>query len=408
VEVTTRTRSVVVLVVVWSLWLAPERIRAQEHSFRFGSVLAFPTVTLSSVGVDTNVFNDTIDPKQDTTFVLAPALELRTRFGKGSLVSVTAPSYGYFRRYANQRSANVSQTVRVELPFNRVTARAIMNVANMRDRPALEIDTRVRRLVTTYGGAVDTRVSAKTTVRAEFSRSRTAFQEGQLVGTTNLATALNRSGDALGVSLRYSLTTLTTLVVLAERLSDRFQATPERNAAGFRIMPGVEFSRFALVSGSASFGYRKLVPDNPNVPQYEGLAAKLDLASVIRGGTKIAASIDRDVAYSYDIQHPYYVNTSTGLSVTHRIAVRWDVVAGTGFQRLVYYDQRGLDPGAPSSAPVSAASGPDRGLIYTTSVGYRPLRGLRVGLDARRSQRVATLNRTYLDWQVGSSMTYAF
>jgi hypothetical protein len=410
-------RSIAVLI-VWSLSLAPNRASAQEHALRLGPVSAFPTVTLSSLGVDTNVFNDTINPRSDTTFLLSPALELRTLFGKSSLVSLTAPSFGYFRRYANQRSKNISQTVRFERPFNRVTARAGMNIVSVRDRPALEIDTRARRLVTTYSAGVDTRVSAKTTVRAEFSRSRTAFQEGQFIGTTNLATSLNRSGEVIGLSLRHSLTALTTMVVLAERLSDRFQSTSERNTLGYRIMPGVEFSKFALVSGSASFGYRYLVPANPSVPQFRGLVAKLDLASVIRGGTKIAAFIDRDVAYSYDIERPYYVQTSTGLSVTHRLAVRWDVVGSTTLQRLAYAfsDNRGSSAGVSGPGPgvtvpadlVAADVTPDHGTTYTMGIGYRPSRGLRVGLDARRSQRVAALDRNYLGWQVGSSMTYAF
>jgi hypothetical protein len=361
------------------------------------------------LGVDRNVFNDPIDPKSDTTFLLALNMELRTRLGRGSLVSSTAPSFGYFHRYANQRTKNLSQALAFELPLNRMTMRSGMTLLNARERPALEmeIDARVRRVVRSYNAGVDTRVSAKMTVRLDVSQTHTAYDDTQLVAGTNLAAALNRSGRAIGLSLRHSLTPLTTVVLLGEWLNDSFEARPDRNAGGVRIMPGVEFSKFALISGSAYVGYRELLPVNATVPSYRGLAARVELASVIRGGTRITGFTNRDVVFSYDIERPYFLQTSTGISVTHRLGTRWDLAGATALQRMAYHSRRA--PALGETTPSATAEvAPEHSTTQMLSLGYRPSPALRVGLDGGRSQRVAATARSYSGWRVGSSITYVF
>lgn len=376
------------------------------RAFRLGSALAFPTFTLSNLGVDTNVFNEAVNPKSDTSFAFTPAVEVRMPLGHGRLTAMSTPSFGYFQRYANQRTKGFGEDVRFEWPFNRVMARASVNAVNTRDRPGLEIDTRVRRSGLTYAAGVDVRVSSKTTVRVDASRARVAFKNNQFVGGTDLAAALNRSGDTLAFSLRHARTALTTFVLQGEWLNDRFERTPSRDAIGFRLMPGVEFARTALVSGSAYVGYRQFLPSSPAVPDYRGLAARLDLSSVVRGRTRVGVSLDRDLAYSYDVERPYYVQTNSGVSVTQRLGAKWDVVGSLRNQRIVYRTEVGT---APVAGAVAVKAGPERLTGIGASVGYYFGKGMRLGMDARRARRsAADATRSYSGWQAGSSVSYAF
>src|SRR6185503_17398854 len=97
---------------------------------------------------------------------------------------------------------------------------------------------------------------------------------------------------------------------------------------------GVKLDPFALINGSASFGYRDFQPLSPAVPGYQGSTAAVTLSYVALGTTKLGLVINRDVQYSYDINQPYYLQTGIAGSIAQQIFGPVDVVGRAEGQRL--------------------------------------------------------------------------
>jgi hypothetical protein len=380
---------------------------APEAGIVLGPVAARPRAEWA-VGVDGNVFNEARNPKSDATLTFVPAVELRMRLGRMSVSGTTEAAMAYFHKYANQRSVNPAHDATIELPLNRVTARGFFTVASTRERPSLEIDLRARRLVHAYGLGGDVRLRAKTVVRVQASRAATDYEGDAVFLQTNLRQALSVRNTMAAVSVRHALTPLTTAVVQGEWLNDEFRFDASRNARSVRLTSGLEFSRFALVGGVASAGYRRFVPASPLVPAYRGLVAVVDVSTIVRGATRLALRASRDVAYSFDVRHPYYVQTDVGLSITQRIRERWDAVASGSWQRLDYRMSRAFDAGAESGGDPALGSEP-RAVGFGAGVGYRLSGGLRVGVEGRRLRRMSgSPDLDYDGWQVGSTVAYDF
>jgi hypothetical protein len=367
-----------------------------DARIRLGPLGLTPSLAIRDLGMDTNVFNEAVNPKSDFTTTLAPETLFWLRAGRLRISGGTALGFTYFRTYDNQRAINVSSQARMAVPFNRFTPYVSGSLLNSRARPGLDIDLRARRLVDTAGGGVEVRLSPKTTLDITASRSRTAFESGAVVEGTSLRDGLSRKGRSYGASLRYALTPLTTIVLLADRGEDRFVYSPRRSADMYRIMPGVEFKAFALITGHAQVGYRSFKPVDTALPPFH---ASLDLTYLAPTSTRFTIKGDRDVAHSFIPEQPFYVLNGVEGSITQYIGDAWDVTAGMGRQSL-QYRQRDL----------ALAPNHRTGLTTRFGIGVLLRPGVRWAFDARRGQRRTTgvANANFDGWHAGTSIGYGF
>ncbi|PYR78775.1 MAG: hypothetical protein DMF86_05160, partial [Acidobacteria bacterium] len=80
-----RARSAVVLVLAFAL--APRAAAAQDQTappepvsrFNLGPLGLTPSMTFTNVGIDTNVFNEPVDPKRDFSATVTPKIDARLR-----------------------------------------------------------------------------------------------------------------------------------------------------------------------------------------------------------------------------------------------------------------------------------------------------------------------------------------
>src|SRR2546425_11480987 len=66
-------------------------------ALRLGPLRLKPSVALTNLGIDTNVFNDTRDPKQDFTASVGPQLDTWLRLGPARLSSHSRAEFEYFQ-----------------------------------------------------------------------------------------------------------------------------------------------------------------------------------------------------------------------------------------------------------------------------------------------------------------------
>lgn len=368
----------------------------ERARFHLGPLRFTPVLQLTSVGRDSNIFNEAEDPKSDTTAAVGPSVRFWLRPGRLRIGGQAGAQYLYFRQFENQRAWNTTNELRLELKLVRLTPFVSGEYIDTKDRVGYEIDSRSRRrdLAGTVGAAVH--LGARTDVVASYRRYQGEYDENETFLGATLARELNREEERGELQVRYALTPLTTFVLRNELGRDRFDAATLRNSDSLRIMPGFETKPDALISGSAFVGYRRFDARDPLVADYSGVVAAVN-AVYLRDATRFEVKVDRDLAYSYSVERPYYALLDTGLVVTHRFPQRWEAVGRVSRQTLAY-----RVTGGSADAPT------DRGYTYGLGFGVLPNETLRLGLDVIYSTRRSQVEgrRDFDGTRVFGSITY--
>lgn len=364
---------------------------------RRGALAANPELVITNVGVDSNVFNEVTDAKSDFTLTARPGTDFWVRAGRVRLAGHTHAAMNYFAQYDTERSVDWYNRARIEVRTLRVTPFANVGFVTARDRLTPEFDARVRRQERTAGVGADVALGAKTTARVSAQRYDTNYNDSFAAGA--FSASLDHRETSVGLALRHRLTPLTTLVLEAERQQNAFDFATERDAASFRLMPGVEFAAGALIQGGAAVGYRQLDFDTPSVRDFSGLVAQIGLAYAPRPTLRLGFTSDRNLEYSFDIQQPYYVSSGIGMDVTQQFSPRWSGLARLARRRLNYKD----------AFPRPSERRIDGVTQLAVGVGYR------LGLHTRAETLLAfnrrdslRREREYAGVRFGSSLTYEF
>jgi len=381
---------------------------AASARFRIGPLRFTPGISVTDLGLDTNVFNEVDNPKEDRTAALGPAVNFWLNLGRSRFSGKSNGQYLYFDKYANQRAWNTSNEAKWELPLARMTPFIGGAYQNTKNRSGFEIDSRVRTTSQSVNLGTTVKLSGRSTVKLSGTRSHVTFDDQASFLGSDLSSALDQASNAEELQFRYRLTSLTTFVVMADGFQDRFEFDALRNANSIRIMPGFEMKPSALISGKANVGYRRFDPLAPTVPKYQGFVAAVDVKYVIRA-TQIGFGARRDLSYSYQNAQPYYVLTDVGLSINERLTESWDVVVRGSQQALDYVRALRVTLPGPDGAPLPAAAG-QRDTIrqYGGGIGYHLGRTLRLGVDAlyfRRRSSEGSL-REYEGLRVGASISF--
>jgi hypothetical protein len=379
-----------------------------EARFRMGPLAFTPTLTLTTLGVDTNVFNEWEDPKQDFVFAAGPKVDSWFRLGRARLHGIGNVEYLFFKEYANQRGFNSRGELVFELPLFRLMPYVGISGVNTRDRPGFEIDARARHTEQGWKAGFELRLTAKTRLDLGVQQNRYRFSGDEVFLGTFLRDVLDRDIETVKASFRYAITPLTTLVLDTDATRERFVTERVRDADSVRITPGVDFDAFAFISGSARLGVRKLDMRDPSIPNFSGFVGKLDLAHTLLGDTRLAVNFERDVEYSYQILQPYYVRTGVGGSVNRRLVGNWDILVRGARHKLEY--RRSDDPNLPVSPGDDFSTGRvDRVETLGGGIGYRFSSGTRVGVNVDQFRRRSALDRrTYKGLRAGLTVTYGF
>ena len=374
-----------------------------------GPLYLTPALQLKELGIDTNVFNEAGEQRSDFMFNVAPALAVWVPIARRALLSATAATeLVWYRQYDSERSINPQITGRAEIYLHRLTLFAGNAYLNTRQRPSFEIDLRSRHLENTTVAGAEYRITPKLSIEAAGRRGIVRYDADAFFLGTRLQEVLDRETRGVSVVARHRVTPLTAIVARVERSQDEFRYSPRRNTATVRVMPGIELSPRALISGSAYVGFRRFTPaDEAALPEYAGLVSELGLSHTIAGATTVGVSFDRDVHYSFEPTQPYYVSNSVGAAVRRALGRRFDVLVSADRHTYSYRDVRTGLPGV-FQAPIEPRL--DTTWNYAGSLGYRLGRSNRVGLGVSYWQRESTTAafREYDGLRVGTTVTYGF
>jgi hypothetical protein len=378
---------------------------------RLGPVALAPTLTLSNLGWDSNVFNQpsNLDPPDDVTAVLTPEVQAWVRLGRARLSARGNVAFVYFRDHENEGSVDFDEEARLEMPMARLRPYVAGRWARARQRFSYEIDQRILRHENSQLVGTEIRVGSRTSFDVNARRNRLEFDDQPSFGEPLVTEFYDYTSDGIGLTLRQQLTPLTSFAITGGAHRDRFDMHPERDTDTVRVSAGVELKPFALISGRAYAGWQRVELTAPGSSPFTGVVASVDLAYTLLGATRFAVQAQRDISYSaIQGQHAYLLSGVT-LLIDHRLDGRWDVGARVGRHRLSYgvFTPTG-DPDAPPP-PLSAA---DREIVtqYGGEIGFRFGPDTRTAINVSHSTRVSTVTtgREYERTQVGLSIDYRF
>ena len=177
----------------------PSKVRVKIGPFWMN-----PTMSLTNMGVDTNVFNEADDqsPKRDFTFTFTPQTEVWVRMGPTWMNGTIREDIVWYQKYATERSGNDSYSLGWKAPFNRLSLSVNASWLNARDRPGFEIDARSQRKETKYEGTVELRALTKTFFGVIGGRQSVNFDKAAVFLGNSLQDGLNRTSTSAGLTLR--------------------------------------------------------------------------------------------------------------------------------------------------------------------------------------------------------------
>ena len=355
---------------------------------------------LREVGWDSNVLNSTGDEQGDFTATAGGRLDFGLRARRLQGTSSTFYEYLYFDSFESERGANGGAEGRLDLLFGRFQPYVIGGIRQSHERPSAEIDTRAVRRVSHAGGGLMVETYGRTKLFAAYRRDAADYRDDERFRGVRLADELNGTIDTVTVGGELALTPLTTVAVHGERLQERFERSPDRDADSYRYGATVTFHPLALISGRASLGVRAFRPLAGDLDEFTGLTAAVALGYAFRDRMRIAVDVDRDLRHSFAERTPYYIATGGRVTLTHRLFGNVDGQVLAGLERLSY-EARPSDP----------AGRNDRDRVRTVGggVGYRLGGGSRVGLNFDHTTRSSPADdRNYSRDRLYANLTYGF
>jgi hypothetical protein len=303
---------------------------------QLGAVSLHPSVAFRDIGVDSNIRNESADPKQDFTFTTQPQLRATAPIGSVLLTGSAAVGLVYFATYKNEQSVNRRFDGRIESTGARVRPFLAATLNQTRERTGYEIDARVFRQDFGTTGGAEVKLTGITSLTGAYRRTIQEYGDDERFGGVALGQQLDHTTDAVTAGARLAITPLTTVVVDLELQRDRFVSAEFRDADSVRLMPAVEFAPDAVIAGRVAAGFRQFTPRNPHLADFSGLVLAANAATTVMGVTRFTVDATRDVMYSFDPITPYFVVTAARLTVAQRIGGPFDLVAVAGSERLQY------------------------------------------------------------------------
>jgi hypothetical protein len=310
-----------------------------SYPFRLGPVLLSPSFKLRQFGLDTNIFVDDDNPREDFVATFTPDVNVFLRPRLMRLTGYFAADFNYFQTYSNERY--IAPTIRGRADFLLSRFRPFLGAGrtDTRDRPNREIDVRARRTDNEFGGGLAFELSPASFVYASSTQTQTNYESGQRMDGVDLETALDKDTTSYDGGIRLSLTPLTSLSLVAGYSEDDFTFSPERNANSGYGYAEFAFASDAIFRGTARFGFRNFQPETAALEAYQGLTAQVAIVYPFMDRGSFTVSVLRDVTYSFEEVEGYYVETTGDLTYTHRIAGGWDLQVRGASTRMTYADQ---------------------------------------------------------------------
>jgi hypothetical protein len=380
----------------------PPRPAPPPHPFgqlRVGVLSFTPTLRLSNVGFDTNVFDLTGTERQSADFTATVEPGVETRVTTPRLVARVASTMSlvYYRKFAGERALNPRIDAAVD---QRMSGRLLLygkgTFGYAKERSGFEIDSRPRSLshLSTVGARIGER-------KLEFDVHGTyggvAYDPDALFMNVTLSDTMNYRSRGAGAGIKFRLSPYTSVATQFDATATRFEFSTDRDTNSYAGSLGLEFHPRAVLAGTAGLGYRILEPRSARTPAFSGFTPRAGLTYRLRDVLTVGVGVQRDVEHSVYSERPYFLYTLYEASVRQALFHHLDI--GGSIQHTTLEYQRFITQGL--SLP---SLSPDVVRMVTASIGMPIARKFRVGWYVQRWERLSA-DRPYGTTRAGLEMS---
>ncbi len=343
---------------------------SESAPLRLGPVALTPTLSVTNLGWDSNVFYQPDEEAVgDFTTSASPRVLGWMRLGRARVRGGAHLNLVYFQDHPSQRSVDSDYEGRIDLVLTRVTPYLSATWLSAKQPTGFEVDQRIRRHEKNVTAGVGLEMGPGTNLNLAVRRQRAEFNDQGDFQDPLVTEFDDFTSDGVSATLRHDLTPLTSLVVNVDGHEDRFDDAPERDTNSVGIGSGVEFQPFAMISGHAYVGWVRIELINGESPPFSGLTLTADLTYTLLGATRFTLEAQRDVEYSAFRNQEAYLLAGLTASVNHRFGETWDAGARVGRFRTTY----GLfeESGASVVPPPQPNAYAEDYIQYGGELGYR-------------------------------------
>lgn len=365
-----------------------------------GPLTLTPGFGMTDLGIDTNVFNDSANRKQDFTVTAGPGADAVLELGRFRLTGTGDLGYVYYSRYAALRGLNESASGVAEFrAFRRLLLYGNHVFRNTKERLNFEVDARARRVDRGYQVGALIGVTPKLTTEITATTSTRRYADDATIDGFQLNQTLNENSRNVAGRVALVLSRLTTVFVTGESSEYRFPLSPERDRYLGTASIGASFKPRALFVGTASVGFQRLEMLNNASLDYSGPVVRMDLRYRLRDSTELGLKGGSYQDNSFEPNHPYAIARGIGASVRQHLFRSVDLFLEATLEARRYAQSPLLND--------SRWAGTDFGQQYRATIGVNSVRRTRLDVSiqyAGRESGRAPL-RTFEGVRVGASFS---
>lgn len=365
--------------------------------FDLGLVTLAPGLTINELGYDSNVFDESVNPKEDWVFRGRPDIAVFSLLRWVKVSAYAGSELSYYKTYEDERAAGYEARARLDFTVSRLYPFIGGGHTKSRTRPNGEIDTRADSENDEISGGVAFELAAHSVLYGSAVRAHTEYKDAIEEGV-DLATSLNRTLYSYSGGIRSDVTPITTLTLAAGINKDEFELSPIRNVDDIFASATLRIGTEALISGTATVAYRDVKPVDPLIHPYRGLTGEGSLTYSLLEIGRLSGAFKYGLEYSFDEAEGYYKETMFDLAYTHRLFGEVDAQIRGTKSWFEYGNRDGVVPHTDTLLAVGA------------SVGYNLRNRTRISLNYEEAQRrsPAFLERNYDRTRVYLAWQYAF
>lgn len=314
----------------------PEPDRAPGE-VRLGRLRLTPSIGLTDIGIDTNVFDDSGRRTKDMTATVHSETQADLDFGAVRLVGTGNAGYTYYRDIERERSFDRGVSSNLELrPWQRLTLYGTNSFENTRKPFNFEVQGRASRKMYLTEVGVKFGLSRKLALEMAGNETRRRFADNATFLGIRLNDTVSERSRRVSGTIAYAVTPLTTIEVTGVGAKIRFPVASPRNNDLSQFTAGVLFKPRALISGVARVGYQRSLVLHDAALAFEGVVAKLGLNYRLRDGLTVGVVGNRMRSASIEPEYPYYVLDHVGLSVRRHLFRHFNAYLEANRTRMTY------------------------------------------------------------------------
>jgi hypothetical protein len=379
----------------------------EDSVWTFGPLRLTPQIRLGA-GYDSNSLSSATTPVDDFAATVAPGIRIATPMGNRAIIDVFQElGFVYYQQVEGLRDVSTVTRIGGTVGGRRVLFRIEDEFLGGNDRPTSEFDVPAERRSNELRAALEVALGNKNLLTTSYRYNRYDYED-IVVDPLRTIDLLNRVTQTYGLRLTRRLTAKTSAAMEGSyEMMDFEEAASLRDGHAFMGSAGLIFNPKTNVRGEAWLGYRQMLPEFPEQPEYQGIIGSVDVQTRLGERLDVTTLYSRDTLPSVVRGNWYFIEHRFGGAVDVYVTRSFYVSPGATFGRNNYPRPTTFvdEDGQLVEEPIE-----DRFDIYSLSFNYRmgdlwtaSLQGNY--LDRESNFRPFSKDRFYLSFGISTEIT---